>query len=114
MSCLYASDYGPADPHFDPFAGNAHLMAGFESHGAELGRAQNLGQLQAMERALAKGETITWCDNGYGWAYDRKVDDFFVAIVALVILPWLVLRVAPALAERLGFGSFLRKKGTSS
>jgi hypothetical protein len=113
MACLYASDYGPPDPHFDPLAAKPHLMAGFESHQAQLARAQNLGQLQAMERALAKGETIAWCDTGYGWTYDQKVDDFFIAIVAFIILPWLVLRVAPGFAERIGVGFVAGKKRTS-
>jgi hypothetical protein len=32
--------------------------------------------------------------------YDRKVGDFFGAIIAFAILPWLVLRVSPTLAQR--------------
>jgi hypothetical protein len=67
-----------------------------------------------MERKLAKGEEITWCDNGYGWVYDQKVGDFFGAIIAFVILPWLLLRVAPGLAERMRLVTWPRKKGTSS
>jgi hypothetical protein len=101
MRCLYPTDYGPPDPGFDPSLGGGRLMTGFESHHSELARAQNLGQLQAMERKLAKGETVTWCDNGYGWVYDEKIGDLFGGIIAFVILPWLLLRIAPALAERL-------------
>jgi hypothetical protein len=89
-------------------------MVGFEAHAGELARAQNLGQLQAMERNLARGEKITWCDNGYGWVYDEKVDYFFGAIVAFVILPWLLMRVAPALAERMRLVSWPRKRGNLS
>jgi len=102
MSCLFASDYGPPQPGFDPLAGGGALIKGFETHRADLAAAQNLGQLQAMERKFAKGETVAWCDNGYGWVYDHKVGDFFGAILAFVILPWVVLRVAPRVAERLG------------
>jgi hypothetical protein len=112
MSCLYPSDYGPPDPGFDPLAGNGRLIKGFDGHTAELSRAQNLGQLQAMERKFAKGEAITWCDDGYGWVYDQKVGDFFGAILAFVILPWLLLRVAPALAERLQLTPLKRRKVT--
>jgi len=112
MSCLYPTDYGAPDPSFDPLAGNGRLIKGYESHAAALSRAQNLGQLQAMERRLAKSEAFTWCDNGYGWAYDQKVGDFFGAILAFVILPWLLLRVAPALAERMRLAPPLRRKGT--
>jgi len=101
MSCLFASDYGPAVPGFDPLAGNGRLIMGFETHKSQLATAQNLGQLQAMERKFAKSETVTWCENGYGWVYDQKIGDFFGAILAFVILPWVVLRIAPALGERL-------------
>ncbi len=79
-----------------------------------LATARNLGQLQAMERKLAKDEAITWCDNGYAWVYDWKVNDFFGAIVAFVILPWLVMRVAPSLAARLRKVFRPSKKGTAS
>jgi hypothetical protein len=114
MSCLYSSDYGPPDPGFDPLAGNGRLLTGFENHRADLAHAQNLGQLQAMERQFTRGETVTWCDNGYGWVYDQKVGDFFGAILAFVVLPWILFRVAPALAERLGLAPNSRSKGTSS
>lgn len=101
MSCLFASDYGPPQPGFDPLSGNGRLIHGFEAHQAQLATAQNLGQLQAMERRFAKGDTVTWCDDGYRWVYDPKISDFFGVIVAFVILPWLVMRIAPALAERM-------------
>lgn len=67
MSCLFASDYGPPQPGFDPPAQDGALIRGFEAHRAALKTAQNLGQLQAMERKLAHGDSVTWCDNGYGW-----------------------------------------------
>ena len=59
-----------------------------------------------MERKFAHGDSVAWCDNGYGLVYDRKVGDFFGSIIAFVILPWLVLRVAPALAQRWGLKPF--------
>lgn len=102
MTCLFPSDYGPPQPGFDPLAGHGRLIQGFDSHRAQLMTAQNLDQLQAMERKFAKGETVAWCDNGYQWVYDQKVGDFFGAIIAFVIIPWLLLRVAPALAARMG------------
>jgi hypothetical protein len=102
MSCLFASDYGPPQPGFDPLAGGFVPIAGFEAHRNALAAAQNPGQLQAMERKFAKGESVVWCDNGYGWVYDQKVGDLFGAIVAFVIIPWLVMRIAPRAAERLG------------
>jgi hypothetical protein len=54
MTCLYASDYGPADPGFDPLAGGGRLLRGFDSQRSELARAQNLGQLQATPGPRAR------------------------------------------------------------
>ncbi|HEY1506800.1 MAG TPA: hypothetical protein VGF92_21030 [Stellaceae bacterium] len=110
MSCLFVGDYGLPQPSFDPLAQDGALIKGFEAHRAALQTAQNLGQLQAMERKFAKGETVAWCDSGYGWVYEQKVGDLFGAIIAFVILPWLVMRVAPCAAERLGLTPFKRSR----
>jgi hypothetical protein len=91
MSCLYASDYGPPEPGFDPLADNGRLIKGFEDHAAVLARAANLGQLEAMQRVLHRNESITWCDQGYGWAEGGAVHALFAAILALVVLPYAVL-----------------------
>ncbi len=101
MRCLYTSDYGPPDPAFDPFAGNGELLKGFEAHTYQLATAQNLAQLDAMKRKLARGEEIVWCDQGYGWTYERAPTQFFEFVVPLIVLPWLVLRVLPGLRRRL-------------
>ena len=84
MSCLYASDYGPPDPTFDPLASGGRLIVGFQDHAAELARAQNLGQLQAMERQLQRGDSIAWCDQGYAWVEAPAVHAFLVSFVPLV------------------------------
>jgi hypothetical protein len=100
MRCLYQSDYGAADPAFDPFAEHGALLQGFEAHTYELSQAQNRGQLEAMKRQLQRGETIQWCDQGYGWTAAPLTTDFFYAIAGVLILPWLVLRVLPRLRRR--------------
>lgn len=101
MRCLYRSDYGAPDPGFDPFSAGGALVSGWESHRDELALAQNAGQLAAMNRQLARGEQIQWCDQGYGWAYDNRIDGFFAVIVGAVILPWFVWRVILPLRLRL-------------
>jgi hypothetical protein len=93
MNCLYRSDYGQADPHFDPAAGGGVLFRGFEQYRAVLSGAQNLGQLDAMKRQVARGEQIQWCDQGYGWTYEKPVEILFDAILAVVIVPWFLWRV---------------------
>jgi hypothetical protein len=97
MNCLYASDYGPVDPAFDPLADGGRLLRGFEAHVSALAKAQNLGQLEAMERQLQRGEEILWCDQGYSWVYDRNVDYFLAVLATLVILPYFVFRLLPKL-----------------
>jgi hypothetical protein len=92
-SCLFASDYGPPDPAFDPRADAGRLIKGFEAHSAQLVRATNLGQLLAMERKLARGEAFTWCDQGYGWTNSTATDALFAGILAFVILPWALWRL---------------------
>jgi hypothetical protein len=100
MTCLYAGDYGPADPGFDPLAGGGRLLRGFDSQRSELARAQNLGQLQAMERQLQRGESIAWCDQGYAWAQGPAVEGFLIGFSMLVVLPYAVKRLAPRLWRR--------------
>jgi hypothetical protein len=100
MSCLYQSDYGPVDPSFDPLAGDGALLTGFEAQAGVLSQAQNRGQLEAMKRQLQRGETIQWCDQGYGWTYASPVTAFFDVAFIFLILPWLVLRVVPAPRRR--------------
>jgi hypothetical protein len=94
MHCLYRSDYGRPDPAFDPAATGGVLLRGYESHRDELMHAQNLGQLEAMERQLTRGEQIQWCDQGYGWTYQPRVEGLFDAVLILVVAPWFVWRVA--------------------
>ena len=97
MTCLYASDYGPADPGFDALADGGRLLRGFEAHASELARAQNLGQLEAMERQLQRGQSIVWCEQGYGWVQGPAVEGFLAGFTILVVLPYAVKRLAPGL-----------------
>lgn len=97
MQCLYRSDYGPADPAFDPFADGGLLLRGYEAHLYELSQAQNRGQFEAMTRKLDRAEPIAWCDQGYAWVNQPPVTGFFELIVPMLILPWLLVRVLPRL-----------------
>jgi hypothetical protein len=98
MNCLYTSDYGPPDPGFDATVEGGVLLRGFEGHRAVLAQAQNRGQFEAMKRQLLRGEPVQWCDQGYGWTYQTRVDAMFDVILVAVVLPWFVWRVVrPAL-----------------
>jgi hypothetical protein len=81
MTCLYASDYGPAEPGFSPLRDGGVLIKGFETAGSVLAEARNLGQLQAMERVLARGDTVRWCDQGYGWTEGLQFHALFAAVL---------------------------------
>jgi hypothetical protein len=101
VSCLYASDYGPPEPGFDPLSDGGRLIKGFEAHSAQLVRATNLGQLEAMERMLQRGQDIRWCDQGYGWVDDTPVHLLFAAIVVFVILPYATWKLGTRFRVRL-------------
>jgi hypothetical protein len=93
VSCLYAADYGPPEPGFDALADGGRLIKGLEAHASQLARATNLGQLEAMQRTLQRGEDFRWCDQGYGWVDGSPVHALFAAILAFVILPYAAWRL---------------------
>lgn len=99
LRCLYASDYGPPDPGFDPLlASRSSFGAEFaQAHRTELATAHNADALQAVRRKIDRGESFVWCDQGYGWTHDPPVEAFFV-IVTAVVLPYALIR----LMRRLG------------
>ena len=99
-SCLYASDYGAPDPGFDPLAGGGARIRGFEAHKAELAQARNPGELEAMKRQIGRGEEIVWCDQGYGWVYDRHLDYLFEVLAVGVILPYVAMRLVQRFRPR--------------
>ena len=101
MRCLYRSDYGPVDPNFDPLIGNGRLIKGFEAQAKTLSQAQNLGQLEAMERQLAHGRPIQWCEQGYSWTYASATNDVFYVALVLLAFPWLALRLLQGLRRSL-------------
>jgi len=68
----------------------------------ELVRAQNLGQLEAMERQLQRGQSIVWCDQGYGWAQSAAAEGFLAGFTVLVVLPYAVKRLTPGLWRAIG------------
>ncbi len=103
MRCLYRTDYGPPDAKFEAFSDGIVPDGLTRGDVAVLATAQNLGQFEAMQRKLAKGESIVWCDQGYGWVHDPVIEGFF-AIAAAIVFPFALFR----LTRRRGF----RRAGT--
>jgi hypothetical protein len=58
MVCLYHGDYGPADPTFDLGSASHFGMHGWMVDATLLKNARNIGEAQAIERHLIRGESV--------------------------------------------------------
>jgi hypothetical protein len=87
MVCLFHGDYGPADPGFvlgqHSWAINAHLLTS----------ARNLGEAEAIQRYVLRGDAVSWCHQGYLWVDQAAIGWFYLAAFVFVVLPYLVWRV---------------------
>ena len=93
MVCLFHGDYGPADPAYKPeLASTAHAH-GWIVDASLLKEARNIGEAEAIERHLIRGETVSWCDQGYAWVEQDAVHWFYAAAFLFVILPYLMWRL---------------------
>jgi hypothetical protein len=72
MVCLFHGDYGPADPAFKPGAGSAWMV-----DLSSLKDARNIGEAEAIQRQLLRGESVSWCDQGYAWVGQDAVGRFY-------------------------------------
>jgi hypothetical protein len=98
MICLYRSDYGPAEPGFDPFAGTG--AGGDAAWARDLATARNAGQLAAIQRQLARGEPTIWCDEGYSWVAAPIVEHGFPVVVIAVVACYALIRFPAFVAKR--------------
>jgi hypothetical protein len=99
-ACLYRSDYGPPTPGFSI----GSIGDGLETHASELATAWNPGQLAAMKRQLLRGETVPWCEPGYGWVEAPIAFDMVSLLAGAVFAAVLVrrLKVGSRVRARLG------------
>src|SRR5271166_2971294 len=93
MVCLFHDDYGPADPAFNLGTGVPSGMREWVIDARILKDAHNLGEAEAIQRHLLRGEPVSWCDQGYAWVEQDAVGWFYVAAFCLVVLPYLIVRV---------------------
>jgi 4-amino-4-deoxy-L-arabinose transferase-like glycosyltransferase len=93
MVCLFHSDYGTADPEFNIGAASHLGVHGWVVNATLLKSARNIGEAEAIERHLMRGETVSWCDQGYAWAEQDAVSWFYLAALLLVVLPYLIFKV---------------------
>jgi len=87
MVCLFHGDYGPPDPAFNLGSGSTWVV-----DANSLKEARNLGEAEAIQRHLLRGEVVSWCDQGYAWVDQDAVVWFYFAAFLFVILPYLLMR----------------------
>ena len=92
MVCLFHGDYGPADPAFKLDLGSASGGRGWVVDAGLLKKARNIGEAEAIERHLIRGESVSWCDQGYAWVEQDAVGCFYIAALLFVALPYLVVK----------------------
>jgi hypothetical protein len=93
MVCLFHGDYGPTDPafKFDPVSTvGAH---GWIVGASPFKEARNVGEAEAVQRHLLRGEAVSWCDQGYAWVEQDAISWFYTTALLLVVLPYLVLKI---------------------
>ena len=55
--------------------------------------ARNIGEAEAIQRHVTRGESVSWCDQGYSWAEQDAVSWFYLAVLLFLVLPYLTLKV---------------------
>jgi hypothetical protein len=93
MVCLYHGDYGPADPAFDLGSVSHFGMRGWMVDATLLKSARNIGEAEAIQRHLIRGESVSWCDQRYAWAEQDAVSWFYAAALLFVVLPYLIFKI---------------------
>jgi len=93
MVCLYHGDYGPADSAFDLDVASHIGMREWLVDARLFKDARNIGEAEAIQRHLIRGESISWCDQGYAWAEQDAISWFYAAALVFVVLPYLIFRV---------------------
>jgi hypothetical protein len=87
MVCLFHGDYGPPDPPFNLGSGSTWVV-----DVSSLREARNLGEAEAIQRHLLRGEPVSWCDQGYTWVDQHAVAWFYAAVFLFVVLPYVIIR----------------------
>jgi hypothetical protein len=103
MVCLFHGDYGPADPGF-VVVGPTAAYRGWRVDPILLKDARNIGEAEAIQRHVLKGEAVSWCHQGYSWVDQPAIGWLYIAALVFVVLPYLVMK-SRTLSRRFGAGS---------
>ena len=93
MVCLFHGDYGPADPAFKPGFGSSFGGRAWTVDASLLKQARNIGEAEAIERHLLRGETVAWCDQGYAWVEQDAISWFYAVAFLFVVLPYVIVKL---------------------
>jgi hypothetical protein len=93
MVCLYHGDYGPADPAFDLGAASHFVGRGWVVDAGLPKEARNVGEAEAIQRHVIRGEAVSWRDQGYAWAEQDAVGWFYLAGFVFVVFPYLIFKI---------------------
>ena len=93
IKCARIDPYGPADPAFSLSAPSQSGVPGWVVDARLLKGARNIGEAEAIQRHVIRGESVSWCDQGYSWVEQDAVSWFYLAAFLLVVLPYLTFKV---------------------
>ena len=108
MVCLFHGDYGPPDPAFAVSAAAGAAVHGWTVDPRLLKDAHNIGEAEAIQRHVLKGEAVSWCHQGYAWVDQDAIGWFYLAAFVVVVLPYLVMKIR-TLGPRFGSGNTPRR-----
>jgi hypothetical protein len=92
MLCLFHGDYGPADPNF-AVSGPSSAVRGWAVDPSFLRQARNIGEAEAIQRHLLRGERVSWCHQGYSWVDQDAIGWFYIAAMVFVVVPYLLMKI---------------------
>jgi hypothetical protein len=92
MVCLFHGDYGPADPNF-AVSGSMTGAQGWAVDAGLLKEARNLGEAEAIQRHVLRGETISWCHQGYSWVDQEAIGWFYIASLVFIVFPYFLMKI---------------------
>jgi hypothetical protein len=92
MPCPFHGDYGPADPNF-AISGSATAVRRWAVDPSLLKQARNIGEAEAIQRHVLRGESVSWCHQGYSWVDQNAIRWFYVAALVFVVIPYFLMKI---------------------
>jgi hypothetical protein len=83
MLCLFHVDYGPADPNF-AISGPVTAVRSWAVDPSLLKDARDIGEAEAIQRHVLRGETVSWCRQKYSWVDQNAIRWFYIAVFVVV------------------------------